>query len=292
MSSPDLQTAVIACPHCGTRYQVPHATLGAAGREVQCAQCGKSWHARAEAPASDAMFTPEEEHALDTAFEAEQRQLAPPAPVRDPEHERTLAQIRAAIAPRPKLVPPPSDSASSLDPALEKQSRRALEERLATVRQGLPLARLRRGARTAALVVLVLLLGIGLLGRVEIVRAFPQLAGIYAAVGLGVNIVGLEFTGTKTLMSLRDGKSVMQVDTTIRSVSSDIVAVPPVLVTLLDATGGVLFEWTVIPKIREMEPGEMLEFSTELNTPPEGAATVRLSFTNGRGDSGFSSRVD
>ena len=37
MSSPDLQTVVIACPNCGTRYQVPYATIGAAGREVQCA---------------------------------------------------------------------------------------------------------------------------------------------------------------------------------------------------------------------------------------------------------------
>ena len=50
MSSADLATVVIACPHCGTRYQVPFSTIGSDGREVQCAQCGKSWHAHADAP--------------------------------------------------------------------------------------------------------------------------------------------------------------------------------------------------------------------------------------------------
>ncbi len=48
MNSPDPQTTVIACPHCGTRYQVPRATLGAGGRVVQCAHCQKSWQARAD----------------------------------------------------------------------------------------------------------------------------------------------------------------------------------------------------------------------------------------------------
>lgn len=292
MSSPDLQTAVIACPHCGTRYQVPQATLGAAGREVQCAQCGKSWHALADDTPADTLFTPEEEKALDTAFEAVERQAAlapPPAPDRDPEHERTLAEIRAAIAPRPK---PPAPPASSIDPALEKHSRRLLEKRLAAIRAGLPMAKLRRSARLTALIVLALMLAIGFLARVEIVRAFPQLAGLYSAIGLGVNVVGLEFQNTKTLMSLRDGKNVMQVTATIRSIAADAVPVPPVLVTLLDAQSVVLFEWTVIPKARDMEPGETLEFSTELNSPPEGAERVRLSFTNGRGDAGLTGRVE
>ena len=66
MSSADLQTTVIACPNCGTRYQVPRSTLGAAGREVQCAQCGKPWHATADAPPppaieEDRMFSPADE---------------------------------------------------------------------------------------------------------------------------------------------------------------------------------------------------------------------------------------
>src|SRR6185369_5835121 len=103
MSSADLATVVIACPHCGTRYQVPYATLGANGRDVQCAQCGRSWHAEAGAPpppAIDAdLLFPAEEAGLDFQFEEEERNAAPvpavPAAIesdRDPEHERTLAE--------------------------------------------------------------------------------------------------------------------------------------------------------------------------------------------------------
>ena len=40
-------TVVIACPHCGTRYQVPPETLGSRGRQVSCAHCGKAWLAEA-----------------------------------------------------------------------------------------------------------------------------------------------------------------------------------------------------------------------------------------------------
>ena len=74
MTSPDLQTVVIACPNCGTRYQVPFATIGAAGREVQCAQCSKHWHAMADEPPppavidEDILFAKDDEAELDAAF--------------------------------------------------------------------------------------------------------------------------------------------------------------------------------------------------------------------------------
>ncbi|MEQ1770396.1 MAG: MJ0042-type zinc finger domain-containing protein [Devosia sp.] len=287
MSSPDLQTAVIACPHCGTRYQVPQVTLGVAGREVQCAQCGQSWHAEAVDRPGDALFTPEQEKALDAAFEAEAREIVPTeaesAPrFRNEEHERTLAQIRAAIAPKAKAEAPPAP-----DPKVEKHARTALEKRLESVRRSLPMARFRRSARIIAFAVLALILIVGVVARYELVRAYPGLAGLYSAIGLGVNVVGLQFEDTRTLMSLRQGRNVVSVTARIRSVAGDTVSVPPVLVTLLDGSGAILFEWTVLPKAREMSPGEVLDFSTELNSPPAGAQKIRLSFTNTRSDAGL-----
>lgn len=278
MSSPDLQTAVIACPHCGTRYQVPRATLGAAGREVQCAQCAKSWHATPEGRENDAMFSEQDEERLDAVFEAEAKASVPAPIVRDPEHERTLAEIRAAIAPRPKPEPPAQPEVPAAGIA------KAFDRRLELVRRGLPFSRFRRLARMLSFICLVLLVLIGFFGRMELVRTFPALAGLYAGIGLGVNVVGLEFGDTKTLMSLREGRYVMQVTAKIRSVSAGTVPVPPVLVTLLGEDETVLFEWTVTPKAREMNSGEVLEFSTEVSSPPQGASKVRLSFAKARGD--------
>jgi predicted Zn finger-like uncharacterized protein len=290
MSSPDLQTVVIACPNCGTRYQVPFATIGAAGREVQCAQCSKPWHAMADVPPpaaidEDILF-PGQESALDAAFEAEAAALNQPVLPQslptDPDYERTLAEIKAAIAPKPKKA-----DINAIDPVLLSKTKQSFNLRQAKLSKHLPMARLRRTARLAALTALVALLLIGFVMRTEIVRALPALAGLYAAISLPVNVVGLEFDTSKTLTSFRDGKPVMLITSKIRSVSNRVVAVPPVLVSLLDATDTIVYEWTVTPKAPEMEPGDVQEFSTEINAPPVGAVKVRLSFTNSRGTAAF-----
>jgi predicted Zn finger-like uncharacterized protein len=286
MSSPDLQTVVIACPNCGTRYQVPFATIGAAGREVQCAQCSKHWHAVADAPPppaiedDDVLFSSGEENILDAAFEAEARAVSPvlpPAIKTDAEPGQTLADIRAALAPRPK-----KDAVNALDPALLTKSRRAFDQRQKTITGKLPMARVRRTARLGAFVLLVSILLLGFSMRTDLVTWFPSLAGLYAAIGMPVNVIGLEFEDSKTLTSFRSGKSVMLITSRIRSVSSQTVPVPPVLVSLLDESGASIYEWTVTPKATEMGPGEVLEFSTEVSAPPQGAVTVRLSFTTPR----------
>ena len=285
MSSPDLQTVVIACPNCGTRYQVPYGTIGAAGREVQCAQCSKHWHATADAPPppaieEDRMFSPADESVLDAAFEAEARATAPPPPARsvpEGEPERTISDIRAALAPKPKKA-----DINAIDPALLSKSKRAFDKRQARITSKLPMARVRRTARLGAFVLLVSILLLGFSLRTDLVRWFPALAGLYASIGMPVNVVGLVFEGSKTLTSYRDGKPVMLITSRIRSIATQTVPVPPVLVSLVDPTGTTVYEWTVTPQAREMAPGDVFEFSTEVSAPPEGATTVRLTFTTPR----------
>jgi len=283
MSSADLATVVIACPHCGTRYQVPHATLGASGRDVQCAQCGKSWHAEANVPPPPAIdpdiLFPPQEAGLDLAFEQEAAKahaaVEPPAAVPiDPDHERTLAEIRAAIAPKPKRAP-----VNAIDPKSLSKVQQSFRLRQRAIFGKLPLARSRRTARLGALVLLLSMLVLGFSLRTDLVRWSPSLAGLYAAIGLPVNIVGLEFEDSKTVNTLREGQMVMQVSARIRSISSRPVSVPPVIVSLFNDKGVAIYEWTVSPTVSEMEPGEVMDFSTEVNAPPEGAVSVRLSFT-------------
>lgn len=38
---------IIACPSCGTKYNIPSASIGA-GRSVKCAKCGHKWHQEKE----------------------------------------------------------------------------------------------------------------------------------------------------------------------------------------------------------------------------------------------------
>lgn len=284
MSSADLATVVITCPHCGTRYQVPHATLGANGREVQCAQCSKSWHAEADAPPPPAIepdtLFPAEEAGLDLAFEAEAAAAGPPAKAAepaaalDPDYERTLAEIRAAIAPKPK-----PNAVNNIDPKSLTRVQQSFRRRQRALFGKLPLARVRRTARFGAFVLLVSMLVLGFSLRQDLVRWFPSLAGLYATIGLPVNVVGLEFQDSKTITTLRDGKMVMQVSARIRSIAPRVVKVPPVLVSLIDGTGAAIYEWTVTPGASEMAPGDVLDVTTEVNSPPPAAVAVRLSFT-------------
>lgn len=292
MSAADLLTVVIACPNCGTRYQVPYGTIGAAGREVQCAQCSKPWHAEAEPPAlpdapplpqrydhEDRLFSAADERALDEAFETEARSATLPAAVEvAPDGEQALADIKSSLMPRRR-----QGDVNAVDPARLNQTRQDFAQRQKSRTNLLPMARVRRSVRIAALLTLVALLGLGLVLRTDIVRSFPSLAGLYEAIGLPVNVVGLEFHGTRTLMSFRAGKPMMLITSNVRSIADRTVKMPPILISLVDAGGRTVYEWTVPPRVSDLAPGESIEFSTEVATPPQAVVTVRLTFTNPRG---------
>jgi len=282
MSAAETLPVVIACPNCGTRYQVPFATIGAKGRNVQCAHCGKSWQAKAEAPAEK--LQPKAEAALDEKFAEEERRTkagrggASELPmVRSPEHQRTLDEIKAAIAPKPGAAP-----AEVLDPAAQKRQQQEFSRRQRSLASRLPVARFRRMARNLALALAVLLCAGGIFARGALVEQFPQLAGLYAAVGLGVNVVGLDFRDVRTLKSLQQGAEVLVVDGRIASVTNHEARLPDVIVTLLGSKGQSLFQWSMTPMAGELEPGESVAFSTQLAKPPEDAVSVRLSFVDGR----------
>lgn len=293
MRSPQPSTVVIACPHCGTRYQVPPETLGATGRKVSCAHCGKAWLAEGHPPPppeEDRLFSPDEEEALDREFTAiEQRasiaEVA--APLRGtmpdggppPEVVRSIAEIKAAIAPRtaaepPVAEPPPTPEQKVANGKLEKRQRAAARK--------LPAARLFRVIRIGAVLLLCALIAGGLIFRTEIVKVAPEMAGVYAALGLGVNVVGLEFTDVSTLMSRRGDSEVISVTAKIRGVEPRRVVVPPVVVSLLDAEGASIYQWSVVPPASDVEPGEAIDFSAELAGPPKGATQLRLGFAGGR----------
>lgn len=299
MAAPQPKTVVIICPHCSTRYQVPADTIGAKGRQVQCAHCGKAWQAHAEKviepppapkpvpvaaakPAArdpDEMFDPAAEAELDAAFEAEQRATAEAAVAPEPEPQRSLEEIKAAIAPK---APDPQAAIKPADPVAEKKRQKAFDQRQDLLTRQLPLARVRRILRATGLITLALLIGVGFSLRTDIVRLFPDLAGTYEGLGLGVNVVGLEFRDVKTLLALRRGADVMQVDARIYSVAAGKTPVPPVVVTLLNDAKEPLYEWSVQPETPELQSGQVVDFTTQITAPPAGATWVRLSFARSR----------
>jgi len=296
MRSPKPMSIIIACPHCGTRYQVPPETLGDAGRKVACAHCGQSWMAAPggalPAPVEDdRLFSEAEEAALDSSFAAEEaalhdvpasvRQLIPRGEVPPPEVMRSIAEIKAALqVTGDKPSAPVANDA--LAPSKERKAAEGkLEKRQRAFASALPAARFGRVLRGIGIGLLLAVIGGAVLFRTEVVRLLPDLAGLYETIGLKVNVVGLDFSDVSTLLSRRGDATVLGVSATIVGVEPRRLLVPPVVVTLLGEDGAPVYTWSASPRVRDLEPGEVIGFSTELASPPQAARQVRLSFADG-----------
>src|SRR5690606_29064103 len=133
-------------------------------------------------------------------------------------------------------------AAAKMEAALIRQRQRAFSRRQNAMAAELPLARTRRSLRVLAVLTLGAVLAMLYFGRIQVVERFPDMAGAYAAMGLGVNVVGLDFSEVTTLRTLRDGKEVLLVSAQIVGLMPEPVAVPAVVVTLIDAAGRSIYE--------------------------------------------------
>jgi len=269
---------IITCPNCQSRYEVARQALGDRGRKVECAQCHANWKALPAPDEDDALFSADEEAELDAAFEREERETA----------DTTSSAAQAPADPAVSAGgPQPDESAGTGSGGVSETQklagkRRALERRQRILRRQTPHARMRRALRMAICVVLFTVLGGAWHWREPIVEIFPDLAGLYAAVGIDVNVVGLDFEDIQTLRTTEDGVPSIEVSADLVNVAGRQVAVPSVLVSLANAQGATIFEWSVTPQSRAIPAGERLAFMTRLNSPPTGATHVRLSFAQGR----------
>ena len=261
---------IITCPHCQTKYQVTYEAIGSAGRKVQCAHCQEAWQQPPiekdpPTPAAKQAFEAIVEDGLDEALAAEEKAVAAELAKRVAKEEEARLQA----------------DAGKIDPAVIRTRQRAFSRRQHAIWAEQPLARLRRGVRVVMVLALCTVLATAYFGRVQVVQRYPAMAGIYEAVGLGVNVIGLDFTNVTTLRTLRDGKEVLIVSAQIIGLEPDPVPVPAVVVTLIGADGRGVYEWSVTPAVRDLMAGERATFDTQLTLPPGDAARVRLSFAGG-----------
>jgi predicted Zn finger-like uncharacterized protein len=271
---------IIICPNCQAQYEVASNAIGNAGRKVQCASCQTNWRAVGEPepePAhtdSDKLFDAGDEAALDADFEKEEEQFS-----------GAVSGTKPAPAPKKRdLEDEPEQPALNSEKIAMK--RKAMLRRQYILHRNLPQARLRRGVIMVSTILLMTIIGGALVLRDNLVRGVPDLAGLYSAVGININVLGLEFRDVNTLKFLRDGVVVMQISAMLENISSTQVPVPPVLVSLDDDQGRTLYSWRVTPSVSFMGKGEWVTFSTELAAPPLDVTSVNLTFDTSPASSG------
>lgn len=264
---------IISCPHCQTKYQVTYEAIGATGRKVQCAHCQEAWQQpplpKDEPPPevrkAEEVIT---EDSLDEAMASEDK--ATNAGKRAAKKTAKADKAAAALA--------AGRMAGKMDPAEVRRRQKNFTRRQSAVMSELPVARLRRIARVLAVLALAGTGAGAYFGRTQIVQQFPSMAAVYDRIGLGVNVVGLDFTGLSTLRTTRNGKEMLIVSAQIVGLRASLAPVPSVVVTLLDEHGATLYQWSVDPLVHDLMAGERATLDTQLSQPPAGAVRIRLAF--------------
>ncbi len=258
---------LLTCPSCETSFRVKPDVLGPAGRTVRCARCHASWfampegiereRAMADAPASEAAST-----------------SLLVVPSNDPVFWREpLAECEAApsLVPDifPDIRPAPPEEAAEVE---RKPARRALPPRSA------PRKSSRKGLGVAILAAAGALVVAAIAARASVVRAIPDLAGVYAAAGLPVNLRGLEFREVRTTSETQDGIAVLVIEGEIVNVAKHAVEVPRVRLAVLGAGGQELYSWTALLPRSTLSEDEKVPFRSRLASPPSEGREVLVRF--------------
>ena len=114
--------------------------------------------------------------------------------------------------------------------------------------------------------------------RDEAVRAVPPLARAYAAIGLPVNLRGLEIRGLRSSLLQDASGSVLAVEGEIVNIRPRTVAVPQVRIGVEGADGHEIYTWTTAAPKARLAEGETIDFRARLTAPPAGAHAVLVKF--------------
>jgi len=270
----------IVCPNCATAYRVGEAAIGPGGRKVRCTRCGLKWLATpaftrqtafaALPPATDAALTAAFSDALlqPEAAEAPRagggRPEAPPV-ARDDEPDAKARPVAKGIVTLAALGPGferfRKPAAAAARTATRRPARRSLTDRL-----GVP----------AVALAIALVAGL-ILARQSVVTAVPDLAGLYAAFGLKVNLRGLEFRNMTATRDIQEGRPVLIIEGEIANIAAGDSDVPPVRLAVRAGRQEV-YAWSVEPARRTLAAGESIAFRTRLASPPAAADDIELRF--------------
>jgi predicted Zn finger-like uncharacterized protein len=238
---------ILTCPSCRTRYQADSARFAAPGRNVRCAKCGHVWFQAA--PTSEVELEPEP--------------IVTPAA---PAHAPSVAPVAQASAPEASSAP------LGAGPAAED----SISARAET-RPRLGGARLAQSAGWVALIALIAAIGwASVQYRQAIASLWPQSASLYAAVGLPVNVRGIQLTNISYQQEYQDGQPVLSVTGKVVNISNRELPVPEIRVVLLDDAKHELYHWNFDAGIPTLKPGGESTFVTRLSSPPPEARNLNV----------------
>ena len=109
-------------------------------------------------------------------------------------------------------------------------------------------------------------------------RVAPPLAGAYAAIGLPVNLNGLQWRDVKTRVVVESAQRVLAVEGEIRNLRDHTRPVPDIELSLRDDDGREVYRWSTPAPKANLTQNETIQFRARLASPPDTARAVRVHF--------------
>jgi predicted Zn finger-like uncharacterized protein len=255
---------LLSCPHCEAQFQVADNAIGN-GRTVRCARCRESWFAQPE-PA----FAEEAAGGTAGSFE--------PAPMQENDFAVAAAEVEDSPPIAADINVTPDDRIVELAETLP-QPKLEIEAVKPKARKHLPVRGYKIPRPVAIVFVAAIAAVVTIIGpRETIVRLMPDLAGGYAAIGLPVNLRGLEFRGVRTTQEVQDGIPVLVIEGEVVNVTKHPVEVPRVRIAVLGPGKQELYSWTTLLQRSVLADNEKVSFRSRLASPPPNGQEVLVRF--------------
>jgi predicted Zn finger-like uncharacterized protein len=242
---------ILTCSSCSTRYYADDAAIGPAGRTVRCAACGFSWFAEPQLELRT--------HAV-AAAGAETR---PDPPAKEPLTRERVERMRRATE-----TPGPAPSAAAKFRAQQAERMRRERVRAAVVVWGATGAAL--AASATGMVAF----------RQDVAELWPRSASAFAALGLDVNVYGLEFYDLAVERDFDGATPVLTVSGEVRNIGRDDKLVPPVRLSLRDTRSHEIFEVVNAITDQPIAAGAAVPFQIRVENPPTDAVDLEATFAN------------
>ena len=243
---------ILTCTSCSTRYYADDAAIGPAGRTVRCAACGFSWFAE-----------PQLELRAPAAAPEAPKVRAAEAPVQEPLTRERVERLRRAAG---QTGPAPSAAAKFRQQQAERMRRdRARAAVLVWGATGAALA-----ASATGMVAF----------RQDVAELWPRSASAFAALGLDVNVYGLEFYDLAVERDFEGATPVLVVSGEVRNIGRDDKLVPPVRISLRDTRSHEIFELVNAITDQPVAAGAAIPFQIRVENPPADAVDLEATFAS------------
>ena len=115
-----------------------------------------------------------------------------------------------------------------------------------------------------------------LAGREAVVARAPVAARFYAAIGLPVNLSGVEFRNVKSVVAEENGARILAVTGEVANLRDRTTPLPPLRVSVHGGDGRQIYVWTADAPKSKLAAGETTSFRTRLAAPPDKARDVKV----------------